>query len=422
MPRRSIKTTKKSAPKPNNQPVQKKPSLTAPQYEFFHSQAKYSAFVGGIGSGKSWVGVMKVLAMPNQSRGMIIAPTYKMLTDATMATFWAVVDSLFEDRDQCVAEFNKSEMRMVLRNGVEILWRSAENPDNLRGPSLDWVYVDEGAFVSESVWDVAIGRLRGTVGPHKAWITTTPNGRTTSWIWRTFVDGDKNEALYSLVQSSTATNTFLPEGYVDGLANKYSSRQAAQELEGEFLDVEGARIRTEWIRKTHERPSGRVVVGVDLAISTRERADYTALVAVVESSNPHVVAAARWKLPFESNINAIAKWVLDQGATEVRVEAVAFQMAAVQTLQSRLREHGITVRAVKPQGDKLSRFMPVEAMIESGSLSFSRAIPQDFFDELVAFTGKNDPHDDYVDALVYACGVGAKRRGGFRDLDFSMSG
>jgi predicted phage terminase large subunit-like protein len=414
MPRRSISKSPKTTAtkKPVHRNIEVK--LSDPQRTFLLSKQKFSAFVGGIGSGKSWVGVLKVLAMPGKSRGMIIAPTYKVLMDATLATFWSVIDHSFGDREDFVAEFNKSEMRMVLKNGTEILLRSAENPDNLRGPSLDWIYLDEAAYISEDVWDVAIGRLRGPVGPHQAWITTTPNGRRTSWIWRTFAD-DPDPDLYEMVHAPTSSNKFVPESYLQSTAKKYSSRQAAQELEGQFLDVEGSRVPAEWVRRTHHAPDGRVVVGVDLAISTRERADYTAMVAVVDCKTPYVCGASRHKLPFEQSMNEIVRWCLRVGAREVRVEAVAYQMSAVQTLQSRLREHGIVVRAVRPQGDKLSRFLPVEAMIESGLLTFSPAIPEEFFDELCGFTGKNDPHDDYVDALVYACGIGAKRKGGFVD-------
>lgn len=391
--------------------------LTAPQEDFFSSKAKYSAFVGGIGSGKSWVGAAKVLSMPAGSRGMIIAPSYKLLTDATLSTFLDCQEKIFGSAG-VVKDFNKSEMRMWLSNGVEILWRSADQPELLRGPSIDWLWGDEAAYFSEAAWDVGIGRLRGGKGPHQAWITTTPNGRSGSWVYTTFVEDAKSapEGLYHLTTAPTSSNHHLPTGYLEGLEAKYSSHQQAQELHGEFIDSGNTRIKAEWLRKTTHQPQGRRIGAVDLAISTKDRADFTAMVGIIRGRDSgHVFAAKRHKLPFHQSMEEIAQWCLANRIAELRVEDVAFQKAAVQALQRRMRGTGVVVRPVRPKGNKLARFLPAEAEIEQGVLTFSPALPPEFFDELLSFTGtKLDKHDDWPDALAYAA-EGSARAGGMVD-------
>jgi predicted phage terminase large subunit-like protein len=406
----------KAAEKPKTQQVS--PDFSAPQWEFFLSKAKFSAYIGGIGSGKSFVGCCRILNMPAGSRGMVLAPSYKLLQDATIATFWTVLDKLLIPREY-VTEFNRTELRMVLNNGTEILWRSAENPDLLRGPSLDWVYIDEGAYVSEEAWDIAIGRLRGSVGPHIAWITSTPNGRSTSWIWRLFVEYGERDQHYHLVNAPTSTNKHLPPDYIESLRAKYSDLQAEQELEGGFVDMAGARLKRDWLRFTPDFPDdGRVVVGVDLASSTSKRADWTAMVAVAHGKHrQHVIDADRHKLPFQESMDQIAHFCVRNRARIVYVEAVQYQMSAVQTLSQLLRRHGIIVKSVRPTGNKLQRFLPLEAQIQQGLITFSPSLPREYTDELLAFTGIKDVHDDQVDATVYACGVGSTRSGGVRDID-----
>lgn len=395
--------------------------LSDPQNEFLLSKARFLAYVGGYGSGKSFIGCVRVLLMPAGSRGMILAPSYGTLKDATLKTFWDVLEIMGLPREY-VVEFNKTEMRMMLANGTEILWRSADYPDSLRGPSLDWCYLDEGAYIQREAWDIAVSRLRGSVGPHVAWITSTPNGKA-NWLYKlwveqasTIADHDKK---YHLVSAPTWSNKHLPEGYMDN-ADGLSDLKRAQEYGGEFHDMSEARLRREWLRFIRDIPKGPVTVGVDLASSTSAKADYTAMVAVVNGKHrQHVVDSARHKLPFSESTEAIADFCIRNKARIVYVESVQYQIAAVQTLSQMLRKHGIIVKAVRPTGNKLQRFLPIEALIQQGLITFSEALIREFIEELLAFTGtKSDVHDDMVDALVYACGGGGpKQSGGVRDID-----
>jgi hypothetical protein len=196
------------------------------QVDFWESDAQVRAFIGGIGSGKTFAGALEVLRMPPGSRGMVVAPTYKMLRDATMATFLEVCPPDF------IAEHNKSEHRMVLGNGVEILWRSADNPETLRGPNLGWAWGDEWAFVSEEAHKVLVGRLRRD--PARLWMTTTPDGM--NWLHNWCVTRDLG---YQVFNGRTADNTHNAPGYYESLLAQYEDDPefAAQELEGSWVDL-----------------------------------------------------------------------------------------------------------------------------------------------------------------------------------------
>ena len=195
------------------------------QLAFWQSKARFRAFIGGVGSGKTFAGAVEIMRQPPGSIGVVVAPTFPMLRDSTLKTFLQVAaPMIYADG------FKRSEMTMRLHNGTEILWRSADNPDSLRGPNLGWWWLDEGALVGEDVLDILMGRLR--LEPGRGWVTTTPKGF--NWLHKVFVKEKRPD--YALVRCSTKSNPFLPPEFIASLEGKYVGAWAAQELRGEFAD------------------------------------------------------------------------------------------------------------------------------------------------------------------------------------------
>lgn len=203
----------------------RKIELAPTQYDFLTCPERFTAFIGGIGSGKTYAGCVKDLVHAKQpkSLGLVVAPTYPMLRDATLRTFQDVAGDAIES-------LNKSEMVIKIKDGGEILFRSADNPDRLRGPNLHWAHIDEGAMCPGKTFDVVIGRLRadGKAGP--LWITTTPNGR--NWLYQ------RREEMV-VFKARTEDNPYLAAEFVESLRRSYTGEFARQELEGEFISLEG---------------------------------------------------------------------------------------------------------------------------------------------------------------------------------------
>lgn len=152
-------------------------------------------------------------------------------------------------------------MRANVGHG-EVLFRSADDPERLRGPNLSWAYVDEAALCHELTWPIVIGRLRegGKAGP--CWLTTTPKGR--NWVWREFVKQRRDN--YILFRARTADNPYLAPEFLTDLEAAYTGDFARQELHGEFVAFEGL-VYEEFDRTIHvSEPSGEfseIVAGVD---------------------------------------------------------------------------------------------------------------------------------------------------------------
>lgn len=212
--------------------------LLPSQEKFWDSEAKHPAFVGGIGSGKTFVGSLKALEATFYGDGMVIAPTYPMLRDVTQRTFFELLD-----KTGVPYTFNKADGKLSI-NGSIVLFRSADTPDRLRGPNLNWFYIDEAAMVREKVWDILIGRLR--VGEARGWITTTPAGF--NWIHKRWVTDQLPG--YELYNAHTEENYHLPDDYIADLKAAYTGEFARQELEGGFVAFEGL-VYSEFKHETH---------------------------------------------------------------------------------------------------------------------------------------------------------------------------
>lgn len=239
------------------QTVSREIRLFPRQRRFVIDPARFPGYVGGIGSGKSYAGAVKAIArLGTKGLGMVTAPTYTMLRDATQRTLLGLMDEL-----GIVYEFRKGENALLVpATGHEIIFRSLDDPEKARGPNLDWVWIDEASLVERLAWNIVIGRAR--VGPNpQVWATFTPKGR--NWCWEVWErDANPNHPLYRV---RTEENPELPYGFAESLG--YTGSFAAQELGGEFVAFEGLAYamfsRSKHVR-TVECDGWRTILGVDI--------------------------------------------------------------------------------------------------------------------------------------------------------------
>lgn len=192
----------------------------------------YVLFNGGRGSGKTTAGAVQaiwecLLYQPGE-RGIIVAPTFPMLRDATMYEFFKWLPRAY------VRDFNKTDKLLTLTNNSEVAFRSATDPDSLRGPNRAWAWLDEPRNLdNRDAFDVVSAQLRPT---RKLWLTTTPSG-IFHWLYELFIAQPlPNSAVVSV---KTSENPYLPESYATGLRAQYTGAFAAQELDAEWVSFEG---------------------------------------------------------------------------------------------------------------------------------------------------------------------------------------
>lgn len=149
-------------------------------------------------------------------------------------------------------------------------------------------------------------------------------------------------------------------------------------------------------------------MGVDLASSERERADYTARATVAEDDfgNFYVLSVYRDKRETHHAEFVYDGWMAYPGMALVVVESQQFQSTLIQALMQDYPR--IPVEGKKSDVDKVTRARAVAAKYEAHRVFHHRSLrDSDFETELLSFP---KGHDDMVDALGFAMDLGA---GGF---------
>jgi predicted phage terminase large subunit-like protein len=167
-------------------------------------------------------------------------------------------------------------------------------------------------------------------------------------------------------------------------------------------------IYREWIQYYDDLPGMAHIgyrgtyAGVDLAISTKDSADYTAVVMGQVYSRrekmriyilPNPIAE---KLNFPAQVDLlknIKKTVMHNYKDIIFVESVAYQEALPQMLEMQ----GITAEAIKPKGDKRTRLALTSTAIKSGIIKFPLKGCEELIQQLVGFGAEK--HDDLADAF-----------------------
>lgn len=167
-------------------------------------------------------------------------------------------------------------------------------------------------------------------------------------------------------------------------------------------------IYPEWIQYYDDLPgvdhSGYrgTYAGVDLAISTKDSADYTAIVSAQVYSRrekmrmyilPNPISQ---KLNFPAQVDLlknIKNTTMPNRSDALFVESVAYQEALPQMLEMQ----GITAEAIKPKGDKRTRLALTSTAIKSGIIKFPRKGCEELIQQLVGFGVEK--HDDIADAF-----------------------
>ena len=363
------------------------------------SAARSRAFIGGVGSGKTMAGCAEVFR-PDYANttGAFVAPTFPMLRDATLRTFLGICDVVAAQGWPVLANFNKGDMVAELTTGTRVLFRSADNPERLRGPNLGFFYLDEAALMPRKTWDIMLGRLREK--PGRAWLTTTPRGF--NWIYDLFVT--QQLPGYDLIRSSSRDNPYLPRDFIGSLEQAYAGQFRQQEIEGEFVQPEGALAQRDWFG---------IVDAVPQAARRVRFWDFAATEKKLSSDDPDFTAGV--KLAFFDGVFCV------EHVIQERLDPAGVDRLVLQTAQADGRDveigleqepgasgksmaaymirllAGYNVRAIPASGDKVMRAMPWLAQAQAGNVKLLRgAWNSDYLDEVTMFPV--GAHDDMVDS------------------------
>ena len=220
------------------------------QRKFHGLKSRFKGFSGPVGSGKSLALVYEAvrLSVVNRGRmGLIGAPTYPMLRDVTERAFFDELDAA-----EIPYRFNKQEHHMrLLELGSEIVFRSLDHVERLRGTNLAWFGIDEMTYTTEGAFERLQARLRDPQAKELCGFGVwTPNGF--DWVYQRFIRNSTPD--YQAVIAKPRENRTLPQDFYDQLARSYDERFYRQEALGEYLNIAAGRAYYAFDRNVNVMP------------------------------------------------------------------------------------------------------------------------------------------------------------------------
>jgi len=298
-------------------------------------------------------------------------------------------------------KYEPSKRRLTWPNGAVAVAFSGDEPDQLRGPEHDTVWMDELAKFKypQQTWDMMEFGLR--VGPDpKVCVTTTP--RPIPIIKQLVSDPDTVDVTGASYEN--AEN--LSPSYKRRILKKYEGTHLGrQEIHGEILDdVEGALWTRDLLESSRlaEHPElARIAVGVDPAAST----GHTGIVVV--GITPYQGEWHGYTLddqtiqgsPAQWGLQAVAayhRWSADVIVGEVNNggDMVEHVIRSVQGGQN------VNYKCVRASRGKYTRAEPVAALYEQDR-GHQVGFFADLEDQLCSWVpGEDSP--DRLDAMVWA--------------------
>ena len=257
-------------------------------------------------------------------------------------------------------------------------------------------------------WNEAI---RPTLTDYKGdgYFFSTPKGRND---FHAMYERARLDETYASFRMPTSVNPYIAQDEIDAAQRELPTVVFNQEYLAEFVDVQGALVKREMITYVNSDQVPRdlkIGMGVDLAISKSDTADYTAIAVVgydKDSGRRYVLDMWRGKVGFHEVVTGVQALASKWNPSRINIEAVQYQVAVVQEL---LRKTSLPVKAVKPDRDKVTRFHALLARYEQLLVTHVRGLEPSFEQELLSFPEGN--HDDMVDALVYAEMAAVKSQG-----------
>jgi len=231
--------------------------LSAPQHIFLNQlDTKFRAYVGGYGSGKTFVGCLDLLLFFSKHPGTVqgyFGATYPSIRDIFYPTFEEAAELMGFRTVTNVSNKEVAVYRGRKYYGT-VICRSMEKPASIVGFKISRALVDEIDVLETKkagdAWRKIIARMRlvipGVV--NGIGVTTTPEGF--KFVYEQFANNPTES--YSMVQASTYENAkFLPPDYIASLIETYPKELINAYLKGLFVNLTSGTVYKSYDRAFH---------------------------------------------------------------------------------------------------------------------------------------------------------------------------
>jgi hypothetical protein len=194
-------------------------------------------FSGSIGSAKSILAAHLIATHAinnNKARVLIVRRALKDLK----RTLWSTLLQHLSDIPFIIQSYNKTEMKITLINGSEIIGDSYDdmNLEKFRSVELSMAVIEEATESEKELYDaikMRIGRL--PLVKRNIYLLLTNPDSPSHYIYNEFINSTSptKKVFYSL----TEQNPFLPKWYIDNLKRDLDPKMSKRMLYGEWVEI-----------------------------------------------------------------------------------------------------------------------------------------------------------------------------------------
>jgi len=384
------------------------PKLHKGQRAIFDDPHRFKAVSAGRRFGKTKLGALMCFAVAAQrGRAWWVAPTFGIAQIG-----WRMMRQLAAQVPGVT--IRESERMITLPTGGTVQIKSADNPDSLRGEGLDFVVLDECAFLKPETWTEV---LRPALADKQdgALFISTPKGR--NWFWNIHQRANYDAAWKSF-HFTSYDNPFVAKSELDATKEQLPERVFRQEILAEFLEDGGGVFRGVRAAATAEAQESRMhgrtyVFGVDWA----RDADFS-VITVLDTTTMSMAAMDRFN-HIDYHVQAQR---LQAMAERFKPAAIVAESNSIGTpIIEQLRRQGLPV--VPFTTTNASKQIAIDALALAFERGTLRILPDDvLINELEAYSMERLPsgmlrysapdggHDDCVMSLAL-CYSGASKTG-----------
>ena len=203
--------------------------LTKPQLEILTDPHRFKIVNAGRRFGKSFVSGAAILGQISVPNSIIwyVAPTWDM-AKKIMWDDWLPKHVPKE----WIAEVNKMDKAYKFINGSILYVVTADNPEHLRGSSLDLVILDECGFMKDGVWEIIRPALADKKGD--AILVSTPKGY--NWFYKMYKEALESDD-WAAFQYTTLDGGNVDPEEIEAAKKSMSPKMFAQEFLASFENL-----------------------------------------------------------------------------------------------------------------------------------------------------------------------------------------
>lgn len=257
---------------------------------------------------------------------MIVAPTHKQTKK--------IMKALYKQYRSKIRRYNQSDFIVELRNGAIIRGMSAKQGDNLRGYTNDILFVDEGAYITDDVYEALLPTIQKRNGSMV--ITSTPNF-CYGFYYDNYIKGESSIDWCSYDLSGVLTDEikakfkkiFTPQRFRTEVLGEFMANLSA--VFGDFSKV---------IESAPDTSGGADTFGIDWGAGIG--GDYTSV--TMFNRRKQMVDIQYWNdLEQDQSIERIVAYIQEYHPRQIMVETNSIGQLYLQSLRKAIYAKGLKV-------------------------------------------------------------------------------